>query len=300
MGRRSSRARGMPRPSRSSAPSRSGPLGSVPSWGRGAGGVRSGTLPTSCSKTPRDLEILGDGKQSKDYMSVKDCIEGIMLGYEKSSGRVNIFNLGLQEQTTVDELADLVIEEMGLSNVKKGYTGGASGWVGDNPVVYPLHGEGQGARLGAQDVAYGRDKADREMDAQGDRLAARCRAQCVISRLSRVAVTGGAGFLGSHIVRRLVADGREVSIVDDLSSGSVENLRDLGVAQKCVVGDLRDYGFAKVALRGRGDGLPFRCRGRERELPPRVEHARAGRAAIEPGRSTPTSSGRASRTASGR
>jgi nucleoside-diphosphate-sugar epimerase len=68
--------------------------------------------------------------------------------------------------------------------------------------------------------------------------------------LSRVAVTGGAGFLGSHIVRHLVADGREVSVVDDLSSGSVENLRDLGVSQECVVGDLRDYGFAKAALRG--------------------------------------------------
>ena len=59
-----------------------------------------------------------------------------MLGHEKAKGRVNIFNLGLQEQTTVDELADCVIEEMGLSNVKKSYTGGARGWVGDNPVVY--------------------------------------------------------------------------------------------------------------------------------------------------------------------
>ena len=65
-----------------------------------------------------------------------DCIDGIMLGYEKSSKPVNIFNLGLQEQTTVDELADIVIEEMGLSNVRKRYTGGVRGWIGDNPVVY--------------------------------------------------------------------------------------------------------------------------------------------------------------------
>jgi len=85
---------------------------------------------------PSKLEILGDGKQSKDYMSVGDCVDGIILGHEKASGRVNIFNLGLQEQTTVDELADYVIEEMGLSQVKKSYTGGARGWVGDNPVVY--------------------------------------------------------------------------------------------------------------------------------------------------------------------
>lgn len=85
---------------------------------------------------PSKLEILGDGRQSKDYLSVGDCVDGIMLGHEKASSRVNIINLGLQEQTTVDELADRVIEEMGLSHVKKIYTGGARGWVGDNPVVY--------------------------------------------------------------------------------------------------------------------------------------------------------------------
>ena len=87
-------------------------------------------------KNPSELEILGNGKQSKDYLHVRDCVDGIVLGYEKSSNRVNIFNLGLQEQTTVDELADIVIEEMGLSNVKKKYTGGERGWIGDNPVVY--------------------------------------------------------------------------------------------------------------------------------------------------------------------
>jgi UDP-glucose 4-epimerase len=87
-------------------------------------------------ENPAELEILGNGKQSKDYLFVKDCIDGIMLGYERSSDRVNIFNLGLQEQTTVDELADLVIGEMGLSAVRKKYTGGVRGWVGDNRVVY--------------------------------------------------------------------------------------------------------------------------------------------------------------------
>ncbi|MFI5420518.1 MAG: NAD-dependent epimerase/dehydratase family protein [Nitrososphaerales archaeon] len=87
-------------------------------------------------KNPDELEILGNGKQSKDYLYVKDCIDGILTGYEKSSARVNIFNLGLQEQTTVDELADIVIEEMGLSAVRKKYTGGERGWIGDNPIVY--------------------------------------------------------------------------------------------------------------------------------------------------------------------
>jgi len=85
---------------------------------------------------PAELEILGDGRQRKDYLHVDDCIEGIMTGYEKSSSAVNVFNLGLEEQTSVDELADVVVEEMGLVGVRKRYTGGARGWVGDNPVVY--------------------------------------------------------------------------------------------------------------------------------------------------------------------
>jgi GDP-D-mannose 3',5'-epimerase len=65
----------------------------------------------------------------------------------------------------------------------------------------------------------------------------------------KVAVTGGAGFLGSHVAKRLMDDGRDVSIIDDLSSGSVQNLADLGIRRKCVLGDLRNYQFAKRSLR---------------------------------------------------
>jgi len=68
--------------------------------------------------------------------------------------------------------------------------------------------------------------------------------------MSRVAVTGGAGFLGSHVAKRLVDDGHAVSIVDDFSSGLLQNLADVGVKRKCTVGDLRDYRFARASLRG--------------------------------------------------
>ena len=40
----------------------------------------------------------------------------------------------------------------------------------------------------------------------------------------RILVTGGAGFIGSHVAERLLADGHEVEVIDDLSSGSITNL----------------------------------------------------------------------------
>jgi nucleoside-diphosphate-sugar epimerase len=42
--------------------------------------------------------------------------------------------------------------------------------------------------------------------------------------MARYLVTGGAGFIGSHLVEALIADGHLVRVLDDLSSGRVENL----------------------------------------------------------------------------
>ena len=85
---------------------------------------------------PRELEILGDGKQSKEYLYVADCVNGMIVGYQKSRGKVNLFNLAIEENSTVDEVADMVISEMGLKNVNRMYTGGQRGWIGDNSVVH--------------------------------------------------------------------------------------------------------------------------------------------------------------------
>ncbi len=68
--------------------------------------------------------------------------------------------------------------------------------------------------------------------------------------MERVAVTGGAGYLGSNLVKGLLSKGLSVSIIDDFSGGFIENLRDLGVNQACVVGDLKNYQFARDSLKG--------------------------------------------------
>jgi len=64
------------------------------------------------------------------------------------------------------------------------------------------------------------------------------------------AVTGGAGFIGSHIVCRLLADGHEVRVVDDFSTGRRENLSGVGSAAAMFEGDVCDTEVLRRAFDG--------------------------------------------------
>jgi UDP-glucose 4-epimerase len=63
-------------------------------------------------------------------------------------------------------------------------------------------------------------------------------------------VTGGAGFIGSHLVDRLLGDGHEVTVVDDLSTGSLNNLNQGSAKQglRVVEGDFADPEILKAEL----------------------------------------------------
>lgn len=66
----------------------------------------------------------------------------------------------------------------------------------------------------------------------------------------RVLVTGGASFIGSHLVDKLVSLNATVCVADDLSSGKLENLHNSLNSINFQKGDLRDRTFAKRVIEG--------------------------------------------------
>ncbi len=89
---------------------------------------------------PEELEILGDGKQEKNYFLVEDCISGIMFAFERAREKpCDVFNLGTETTVTAGEIGRIVVEEMGLKGVRFRFTGGSQGWPGDVPrVIYDV------------------------------------------------------------------------------------------------------------------------------------------------------------------
>jgi len=88
-------------------------------------------------RNPKRLEILGDGTQRKSYIHVSDLIAGMesCRDYLIRSGReYEVFNLGNRDWVTVKEIADIVVEVMGLEGVEYVYrpaTPDGRGWKGD-------------------------------------------------------------------------------------------------------------------------------------------------------------------------
>lgn len=80
------------------------------------------------------LTILGDGMQSKPYLHVDDLVSCILEYKNFITKGVSLYNVGVNSQTTVTRIAEIVVEEMALKNVEFHYTGGKGGWKGDVPI----------------------------------------------------------------------------------------------------------------------------------------------------------------------
>jgi nucleoside-diphosphate-sugar epimerase len=68
--------------------------------------------------------------------------------------------------------------------------------------------------------------------------------------MSSYLITGGCGFIGSHIAEALVAEGHKVRVFDNLATGHVENLNGFADRVEFVRGDIRDPAALATAMRG--------------------------------------------------
>ncbi len=97
--------------------------------------LRGAVIPDFIQKlqrNPEELTILGNGRQEKSYMYIEDCIDAMLHIREHATGPVATYNLGARTTTSVNRIADIVADELGLKPEYK-HTGGDRGWTGDVP-----------------------------------------------------------------------------------------------------------------------------------------------------------------------
>lgn len=86
-------------------------------------------------KNPMELEVLGNGRQRKSYIDVEDCVNAMMYIHARSSSKENVYNLATDGQTSVDEIARMVIAKVS-PKARIRHTGGVQGWPGDIANTY--------------------------------------------------------------------------------------------------------------------------------------------------------------------
>ena len=79
------------------------------------------------------LPILGDGRQAKPYIYVRDIVDGLLFVAERADAQFDVFNMAPQGASTVEFLARVLLRELGLTDtmIETGNT--PYGWIGDIP-----------------------------------------------------------------------------------------------------------------------------------------------------------------------
>lgn len=90
-------------------------------------------------KNPKRLDVLGNGTQRKSYLHVRDCIDGMLFGFEKSRQSFQCFNLASRGVSNVRFIAEEVVKQIapvtGIA-AELAFGEGDRGWVGDVPYTY--------------------------------------------------------------------------------------------------------------------------------------------------------------------
>lgn len=85
-------------------------------------------------KNPDKLEVLGTGRQSRDFVYVADMVDFLIKAATSPMASGEIFNVGTGITTTVSELAKMIIDLLGLKNVDIYFKGGQA-WKGDMDIT---------------------------------------------------------------------------------------------------------------------------------------------------------------------
>ena len=97
--------------------------------------LRGAVIPDFIEKLladPERLTILGSGRQEKSYLHIEDCLDAMCHVVEHADDAMNTYNLGTRTTTSVDRIATIVADELGVDPERE-YTGGERGWTGDVP-----------------------------------------------------------------------------------------------------------------------------------------------------------------------
>lgn len=86
-------------------------------------------------KNPQYLTVMGNGTQTKSYIHVDDIVAALLHFIDGFPGRYDYFNLTTPDSLTVRGIAEMVIEEMNLSNVELRFGTSDRGWAGDVPRI---------------------------------------------------------------------------------------------------------------------------------------------------------------------
>jgi UDP-glucose 4-epimerase len=89
----------------------------------------------SLRDNPKELRVLGNGRQRKSYLYVHDCIDAMLIAIEKARDKVNVFNLGTDEYCELNDSIGWITGHLGLHPART-YTGGERGWIGDSPFIF--------------------------------------------------------------------------------------------------------------------------------------------------------------------
>ena len=82
---------------------------------------------------PRRLEVLGDGTQTKSYLTVHDCVDAMLHVVRRAGAGLGVYNLACRDSVSVRRIAEMVVQHWTAGQARIHFTGGDRGWTGDVP-----------------------------------------------------------------------------------------------------------------------------------------------------------------------